>query len=488
MPSYIQGHQRDQVLLLPESVDDYVSANDPVRLLDAFVDQLDLFKLGFRTRSAKANGRPSYAPNSMIKLLIWGYLNRCKSSRELEKACYDRLGVIWLTGKITPDHSTIADFRKSNANALQQLLKEFNLCCMELGLFSRELVAIDGTFIQALNNKSKYFSKAKLKTLLDKIEKSIECYLQQLQDGDDDSSAPNGEHGDIHRKIEELRQRKQGYLEKLEQCEQSPTGSLCKTDPEARPLKKGGQVIVGYNVQVAVDSSNKLVVCSDIVEAANDRRQLHFMSWYAKDTLGLGHPDVLKVTADSGYGTAAEAAKNEAINIENHVLFQNSSHENSNQFSREDFTHDMAADTLVCPQGETLTRRKDKVEKATGTHYKIYASTKKQCAGCPRKHLCTSGDYRKTYINSNLAAEERSVRNTKEHPEIIGSRSSTVEHPFGVLKHVYFSSGLTCFGKAMAKAETGLGFLSYNIRRVIQLLGVVEMVNYLNIRRTLPRA
>lgn len=483
MPAYIQGVDRDQELLLPERVDDYVSPNDPIRVLDAFVDGLDLIKLGFSVRHHKNNGRPSYPPCSMIKLLLWGYLNRCKSSRELEKSCYDRLGVIWLTGKLTPDHSTIADFRKLNAKGLKGLLKEFNLCCMELNLFAKELIAIDGTFIGAVNNKRKYQSKGKLKNLIRRLEKSINDYIERLKEADKNDTAVKDTEDDaeaIRAKIEELKQRKSSYEEAVVKCENSPTGSICHIDPEARPLKKRGTSLVGYNVQIAVDSKHHLVVCSDIVESANDRNQLHHMSLKAQEALRLNKDDKLCVIGDAGYGKASEVAANERIGIESHVLFQKFS---DKFFTKEKFKHNENDDTLECPHGALLTRRNDYTDTASATTYKLYSSSTKVCSQCPMKRECTISKFRKVRINIDQPAAARCIQRTVDSPEIVGQRSAMVEHPFGTLKHIYFSTGLTCFGKAMAAAETSLGFLSYNIRRVLNIMEVATLVNFLTKRR-----
>lgn len=326
--------------------------------------------------------------------------------------------------------------------------------------------------------------------MIKRLEETIDEYFEKLSLSDkanEDNDLKAETEISIREKIESLKARKEQHQESLKECEQASSGAICHTDSDARPLRKGGKTIVGYNTQAAVDAKHHLVVCSEIVEAANDRNQLHSMSVLAKENLPLKdeESEPLKVIADAGYGTAAEVAANDTVNIESHVLFQTTSAENNSYFSRGDFEYSKETDSMRCPNNQLLPRRADHKDSKSGTVYKVYGGNTKTCSGCSLKDKCTTSKWRKIRVNVDQAAADQCVQRTKQQPSIIAQRSSIVEHPFGTLKHVFFPSGLTCIGKEMAEAETSLGFLCYNIRRVLNIVDVVSLVSFITGKRAL---
>lgn len=262
MAQYIGGDNRNQSMLLPAAIDDYVSPASPVRAIDAFVDGLDLAALGFKVRTDSSEGRSSYDPGTLLKLYLWGYLKRTRSSRGLETACGENLQAIWLTSNLRPDHSTIADFRKDHAAALKSILREFNLICFELRLFGKELVAIDGTFIKAVNSTTRSFTKAKIDKLIEGIDKAISRYIAALAEADEANSPVKSNEcnaKELRRKLDKIKARKTVLEEHRASCAESPTGQVNLTDPDCRQLRKRGKSTVGYNVQAAVDAKHHLI-------------------------------------------------------------------------------------------------------------------------------------------------------------------------------------------------------------------------------------
>lgn len=488
MAQYVEGDDRQQPMLLPAAIDDYVSKASPVRAIDAFVDSLDLVGLGFTTRTESAKGRSSYHPGTLLKLYLWGYFKRTRSSRGLEVACSENLQAIWLTGNLQPDHSTIADFRKDHPVPLKSVLKEFNLICFELRLFGKELVAIDGTFIKAVNSTAASFTKTKIKKLLEGIDTAITRYLERLQEADDKDGPVRSEQSDpeeLRRKLDKVRDRK-AILEDYEaRCEESPTGQVNLTDPDCRQLRKGGKSTVGYNVHTAVDGQHHLISSIEVTQDANDQHQLDPMAQQAKEDLGLAPDAPLEVLADTGYGTGAQHAACEEHGTVALAPIQKNRSELNGLYNNDEFIRDPESDSYLCPQGKLLPRKADtKTSDPNGGFFTYYDAS--ACRECPLRAKCTQSTFRKLLISVHHKAMARARERLAASPDAMRKRAGLVEHPFGTIKDRHGYGGLLCRGLALGGAEMGLSAWAYNFTRVINLVGVNALLGAIR-KRTTPQ-
>ncbi len=492
MAQYIGGTERYQPMLLPAAVDDYVSSASPVRAIDAFVDSLDLLALGFKTRNDSSEGRSSYHPGSLLKLYLWGYLKRTRSSRGLENACAENLQAIWLTGNLRPDHSTISDFRKNHTAALKGILREFNLICFSLRLFGRELVAIDGTFIKAVNSSARSFTKAKLDKLLEAIDQAITRYLDELQQADqNENPASSGDPSsqsataELHRKLAKIKQRKALLTDYQTRCQDSPTGQVNLTDPDARQLRKRGKSTVGYNVQAAVDAKHHLIATIEVTQDANDQNLLDPIAQQAKADLQLPADAPLKVLADTGYGTGPQHHA-----CEDHgtiALAPLHKTDTNGLYNNDRFTHDSATDSYTCPQGKTLPRKADTKSRHTPEGYHTYHNAA-ACRGCPARAQCTKSPHRKLLISVHQAVIVRSRERLAADPAAMRTRASLVEHPFSTIKDRHGYTGLLCRGIKLAGAEMNLSAWAYNFTRVVNLVGLDMLLGAIRVRNAPPLA
>ncbi len=381
---YIQGTPREQKLLFPDVIDDYITEDNPVRFIDAFVDNLDLEGLGFQKAQLAPTGRPPYHPGDLLKLYIYGYLNRARSSRGLEKEAHRNVEVIWLLRKLRPDFKTIADFRKDNTKAFKQVFRQFILLCRELDLFGGELIAIDGSKFKAVNSKHRNFTKKKLKKALKHIDAKIEQYLEELDRADEeeaDVQKPRAK--ELKEKIEQLRRRKDSYNKLKEDLETSGESQVSLTDPDSRSMPKSPKVDVGYNVQAAVDDKHKLIVEQDATNAVTDDDQLSRTAIQAKEAMGVDH---VKVVADMGYYHGDEIKACEKAGIEPYVSKPlTSANRKLGLYGKEKFTYDPQRDCYRCPAGQELTYRFDTFE--LGRHIRYYTTT--ACRSCQIKAQCT---------------------------------------------------------------------------------------------------
>jgi transposase len=383
---HITGIPRQQLVLFPESLDEYISADNPVRFIDAFVDSLDLAAAGFTHTTLAETGRPPYAPGDLLKLYIYGYLNRIRSSRKLEQECQRNVEVMWLLGKLAPDHKTIADFRKDNRKAFKEVFKAFCLLCRELDLFgaeliaidgskfkavnSSELIAIDGSKFKAVNSSKRNFTQTKVKKYLQELEQRIEAYLQELDELDQVEAPdvpPQRSAEQLQAKIEQLKTRQSKYQGYLKRMEESGESQLSLTDPDSRSMPKSPKAPVAYNVQTAVDSKHHLIVAQDVTNDVTDRDQLSRMAVEAKETLGV---EQIKAVADMGYAHGKELKACLEAGIEPYVARPNTSaNAKLGLFGKEQFVYEPDTDTYRCPAGQTLTYRFDTVEKERHIRY-----------------------------------------------------------------------------------------------------------------------
>jgi transposase len=472
---FIHGVNRHEEILFPERLDDYIAEDNPVRFIDAFVDTLDLEALGFQRTKPAATGRPAYHPADLLKLYIYGYLYRLRSSRRLEQETHRNIELLWLLKKLQPDHKTIADFRKNNLAPLRQICRGFTLLCKQLNLFAGELVAIDGSKFKAVNAKERNFTPDKLTRLLQQIDQRVEGYLQELdsQDNQDDMGTPGGAVAEnVHAKIEALQQRKLLYEALQAQLEASDATQLSLTDPESRAMKlgKGRGIEVCYNAQMAVDSKYKLIIANDVTNDPGDRAWLSPMALQAKEVLSRG----FDVVADVGYYHGEEVKTCQEAGITPYVARPiTSANQKLGLFSKDDFTYDSATDTYQCPAGARLTFRFATVE--LGRHIRYYATS--ACRACPLKQQCTrnKGGRRLTrWVDEHLLEEmEERVRC---RPEVMKQRKQLVEHPFGTMKRWWDAGYFLMRGLDKVRTEFSLTVLAYNLRRVLNLVEMPRLM------------
>jgi transposase len=392
MKRFIEGESRAQATLFPERLDDWIAEDNPVRAVDAFVDELDLAKLGFEGAEPAATGRPAYHPGTLLKIYIYGYLNRLPSSRRLERETQRNLELIWLAGRLAPDFKTIADFRRDNGPGIRQVCRQFVQLCREIGLFEQALVAIDGSKFKAVNNRDKNFTPHKLKARQQQLDQSIARYLADLDRADRDPSlVPEERVEHLKEKLATVR----AQMKRLEaigrQLEVAPDQQISLTDPDARSMATSGRGtgMVGYNVQASVDTKHHLIVTHEVVNEGHDRRQLSPMAQQTKETLGTKD---LTVLADRGYFSGEEILKCEQDEIQALVPKPMTSNSTANgRFDKRDFIYEPNQDRLRCPAGEYATRRFTSIENGMAIH-KYWSSA---CPQCPIRSACTTSKYRR---------------------------------------------------------------------------------------------
>ena len=471
MSGFIEGDDRRQVTLFPESLDDYIAENSPVRVIDVFIDELDISGLGFKT-VAEITGRPGYHPATLLKLYIYGYLNRIQSSRRLEREAQRNVELMWLTGRLAPDFKTIADFRKDNAQAIQAVCREFILLCRKLDLFNDALIAIDGSKFKAVNNRDLNFTPAKLKYRLKLINESIAKYLLQIESADrQEASVAKVRTERLENKIASLKKE----ITKLNAIEKAlldaPDKQISLTDPDARSMKTRGIGIVGYNVQTAVDSKNHIIVAHEVTNKGSDRAQLAAMASKAKAVVAT---DELTVVADRGYYSGEEILACETAGINTFIpKNQTSGNQAKGYFGKRDFIYKSEDDEYECPAGERAIYRFSR-EEGGKIIRRYWASA---CTGCTIKSKCTTGDYRRISRWEHEAALDAVEARLDFASEIMKVRRSTVEHPFGTIKSWMGATHFQMKTLKHVSTEMSLHVLAYNMKRVMSILGIRPLIN-----------
>jgi transposase len=468
MSGFIEGEDRTQATLFPERIDDYVAEDNPVRVIDVFIDDLDISGLGFRSEPA-ATGRPGYHPKTMLKLYVYGYLNRIQSSRRLEREAQRNVELMWLLGRLAPDFKTIADFRKDNGEAIRLVCREFVVLCRKLNLLSDTLVAIDGSKFKAVNGRDKNYTRAKMKRRLQELEASIARYLERLATADA-TEPPGDDAKTLNDKVAALREEMQ-RLKKLEvRMLEAPDQQLSLTDPDARSMNARGNGIVGYNVQSAVDSRHHLIIAHEVSNVGSDRRQLSPLARQAKAALGARK---LEVVADRGYYNGDEIRACEEAGIETYLPKPKTSWNKARGFfDRSAFTYIAEDDEYRCPAGERLTYRFTRQE-AGKTIHRYWSSA---CGDCAIKAQCTTGKNRRVSRWEDEEILERAQARLDRRPEIMRLRRATVEHPFGTIKSWMGSTHFLTKTLPRVRTEMSLHVLAYNMKRAINLLGTERIV------------
>ena len=472
MSGFIQGEDRGQATLFPERLDDYIAEESPVRVVDVFIDELDLSGLGFKT-TAEVTGRPGYHPATLLKLFIYGYLNRVQSSRRLEREAQRNVELMWLTGRLAPDFKTIADFRKDNGVAIRLVCREFVMLCRKLELFTDAFVAIDGSKFKAVNNRDRNFTKAKMKRRLQQIDESIERYLGQIASADRQEAAVAKDKAQrLEDKIATLK-KEMARLKKLEaRMLQAPGQQISLTDPDARSMATSGRGtgMVGYNVQTAVDTKHHVIVTHEVTNIGHDRTQLSKMARQAKEAIGV---EALDVVADRGYFRGEEIRVCDKANITTYLPKpQTSGNLAKGQFGKRDFIYRPDTDEYECPAGQRLIYRFTRQENGQTIHR--YWST--ACPQCAILSRCTTGLYRRVSRWEHEEVIEAAERRLDKEPDRMRVRRSTAEHPFGTLKswmgHTHFLTRTL----PRVQTEMSLHVLAYNLKRVISILGTRPLI------------
>ena len=468
MSGFIQGEDRFQATLFPESLDDYVAEDSSVRVIDVFLDDLDLSGLGFKTQP-NDTGRPAYHPSTMLKLFVYGYLNRVQSSRRLEIEAQRNIELMWLTGRLAPDFKTIADFRKDNGVAIRLVCREFVMLCKKLNLFANAFVAIDGSKFKAVNSRDRNFTRAKMRRRLAEVDASIDRYLQQLAAADQAEPAEDKSRT-LEDKIAAMR-KEMARLKKLEaRMLSAPDKQVSLTDPDARSMKTRGTGIVGYNVQTAVDTKHHLIVAHEVTNNGSDRRQLANMAKQAKAVLTV---DELTVVADRGYYRSEELRDCEEANITTYLPKpQTSGNQAKGQFGRDAFRYIAQDDEYECPAGQRLVRHGSVQDKGRTLH-RYWASV---CRQCPLKAQCTSGKERRIARWEHEEVLEAAQARLEHSPDMMRIRRATVEHPFGTLKAWMGSTHFLTKTLDRVSTEMSLHVLAYNMKRMMNIIGTKPLI------------
>ena len=470
MDRFIEGVDRSQVTLFPERLEDWIDEDHPVRVIDAFVDALHLKGLGFERAAPAATGRPGYHPAVLLKLYVYGYLNRVQSSRRLEREAGRNVEVMWLTGRLVPDHKTIADFRKDNGTAIRKVCSQFIELCRRIGLLSVASVAIDGSKFKAVNNRDRNFTKAKMARRMKQIDDSVARYLHQLDSADrqEPTAAITSRVNRLQDKIGRLHEEMQRLKALEARMLDAPDEQISLTDPDARSMATSGRGsgVVGYNVQAAVEIDHHLIVAHDVVQTGSDRAQLVPMGQMAKEALGV---DELDVVADRGYFSADQIKDCADADITPTLPKpQTSSNRKKGMFVKADFRYVADEDAYICPAGETLIWRY--VMEEGGLVVSRYWTD--ACGSCTLKDQCTTGKERRISRWEHEHLVEDMQRRLDENPEAMRQRRETVEHPFGTIKMRLGATHFLMKRLRNVKTEMALSVLAYNLTRVMNIMGI----------------
>ena len=474
MKRFVEGEDRTQGVLLPEFLDDYVAEDNPVRVIDVFVDELDLHALGFAGVVPEATGRPAYHPATMLKVYLYGYLNRVQSSRRLERETQRNIELMWLTGRLMPDFKTIADFRRDNGAAIRSAAAQFVVLCRQFNLFTRAVVALDGSRFKAVNNRDKNFTVAKVAKRIEQVEASIARYLTALDRADRrDDDVAEARTVRLTEKIEGLRQQMQSLKAMGEQVEASPDKQVSLTDPDARSMATSGKGtgVVGYNVQTAVDAEHHLIVAHEVTNIGSDRSQLTSMGHKAQEATGC---DELTVLADRGYFNGDQVLACEGTGVLPIIpKTQTSNNPNRGLFSGADFIYDVEHDHYTCPAGQHLTKGKVRSDRRDDMdHYRNLSA----CEACVLNSRCTTDKHKRVKRWLHEGVLDKMQARLDRLPEAMTIRRQTVEHPFGTLKAWMGSTHFLTKTLDKVRTEMSLQVLAYNMKRMISIFGAKRLM------------
>jgi transposase len=469
MKRFVEGVERGQATLFPECLDDWIDEDNPVRVIDAFVDALDLGEVGFEGVDPAETGRPSYHPSALLKLYIYGYLNRVQSSRRLEREAARNVEMMWLLGRLIPDHKTIADFRKDNGGAIRKVCARFVELCRAMGLLVQASVAIDGSKFKAVNNRDRNFTRAKVERRRAQLEESVVRYLSQLDTAD--RQEPSQTLATKTMRLKEKLARIGEEMRRLEGLEArmlaAPDQQISLTDPDSRSMATSGRGsgVVGYNVQVAVDIEHHLIVTHEVTNVGSDRSQL---ARVAKETKATLQADTLEAVADRGYFSGEEILACEQAGIT--VTLPKpitSGIKAKGRYGKQDFVYLPEADVYRCPAGERLRYYYTNVE--NGLTLRRYWTN--ACKSCALKSRCTTGVQRRITRWEHEHVLEGVQRRLDENPQAMRRRRETVEHPFGTIKARMGATHFLMKTLPRVATEMALHVLAYNLTRVMNIMG-----------------
>lgn len=491
MSGYILSFPRRQKILFPDSLDEYVTEDNPVRFLDAFVDSLDLGRLGFTHAEPPETGRPPYRPSDLLKLYLYGYLNKVRSSRRLERECQRNLEVIWLVRKLTPDFKTIADFRRDNVDCIHPLFQALVKFCKELELLDDDRVAIDGSKFLAVNSKDRHFDRDKLRDRMKRIEEKVDRYLRELDEND---AKEEGEVlfpsrvANLKEKIAKLKERQAKYQSYQARMDRTGEVEISLTDPESRMMRCNDRLDLAYNGEIAVEAKNKLIVAYDVTTDVADNHQLVPMARQAREALGVDH---LRAIADRGYFDGEQVSRCAENGITPYVPEPERSKGMgdregiSPEFYSNKFVYDPPSDTVLCPAGHRMVLRSESVhrwrQRPEGMVIRRYATDR--CRSCPHFMTQCTRNPRGRWIRrteySDVVEALRARMSSPEGREIFELRKSTVEHPFGTMKRGFDQGYLLLKGLRKVTGELGLTMVAYNLRRILGLVGTRGLMDQL---------
>jgi transposase len=471
MMAHVTGQSRYQSILFPEVLDEVVSRDDPVRVIDAFVETLDLAALGFSKVASEEMGRPPYAPGDLLKLYVYGYLHRVRSSRRLEAETRRNVQVMWLINRLTPAFKTIADFRKDHAGSIVGVCRSFIRFCREQSLFGAELLAIDGTKIAAVASRKQVMTPERIEKMNAAIDRKIADYLASMDEADREQPGTAGSPADVAAAIEALKVQKARLQVQAQELAAGGLKQLVVTEPDAKLMRTAHGHAVAYNAQIAVDAEHKLIVAFDLTNEGNDYRQLHPMAVQGKEAVGAGE---VTAVADTGYSNGEHGALCEQEGITAVVPRAETVNPNGPQyFSRDRFSYDRESDSWRCPAGATLSLYK------TSHTQKKKEYTSATCGTCPLKPQCTKAARRVIVRDFYEDAREAMHRRAMTDPAWMKHRREMAEHPFGTMKWLMAHPRFLLKGLRKAKAELALRVLCYNLKRAINILGVPALLQAL---------
>ena len=478
MKRFIEGENRNQITLMPACLDDYIDTDNPVRVIDLFVDELDLAALGFEGTTAAATGRPGYHPALLLKIYIYGYLNRIQSSRRLERETQRNVELMWLTGQLSPDFKTIADFRHDNGKGIRNVCKRFVALCRQLKLFSQAIVAIDGSKFKAVNNRDKNFTPHKLEQRMKQIDESIERYLNALDTADRTQPADlETRTAHLQEKLSKLKAQMQ-YLRDIEQqLRQQPDKQLSQTDPDARSMATSGRGtgMVGYNVQTSVETQHHLIVAHEVTNLGYDRTQLTKMALQSREALAVKDMEAI---ADRGYYKGQEILTCVQAGITPSVpKTMTSNNKAKGLYDKRDFVYIEQDNEYRCPAGNRLIYHHSSIE--DGMKIDCYYTS--VCQSCPLKAQCTTSKERRVRRWEHEGVLDAMQDRLDRNPGKMKQRRCTVEHVFGTLKFWMGSAHFLMKTIKHVSTEMSLHVLAYNLRRVINILGVEELMKSIRI-------
>lgn len=467
---YIEGNSRQQTSLLPPSLDEFVAADHPARVIDAFVDSQPFAELGFTHSSTAHTGRKPYHPGDLLKLYIYAYLNQTPSSRVLEKECHRNVEVMWLLKRLAPDFKTIADFRKDNGEAIKKVCRSFIVFCREAGLVTGTLVAVDGSKFKAAASKDRVVTKQGLSKQLVKLDAKIESYLSALQQNDGEDVSPELDVSRVEEALAYLNQAKSDAQGQLDELNEHTLNQRCETEPEAKLMRSGRDgTVAGYNVQNAVDSQHQIIVHHELTQDSNDTRQLKPMVEAINEVLGSTEKVIV---ADAGYSNGEQVSQSQSSSTHIAVPANRSRNNQGDFYQKSDFSYLEQDDVFVCPAGERLNR------KTISNKDKLVLYNRTGCDACHLQSKCTKSNTR--WVTRHFYEDALNQATKRATPALMKRRMQIVEPPFGTLKRMQNNGRFRCWGKKAVASEYSLAVLSYNLLRAMNVVGSKRLINMLS--------